>query len=200
MTGVLVEAAWITARISAALALFVASIGVVWTWLGARGRPVGWRAPGSEWRVLAMAASLIAAAALITATRGEAERVLPPAVQGAAALLSSAASLAAGAMLFWSARALGKNLAAHALARDGGSLVTTGPFAVVRHPLYVSVAVLLLAIGLAVGSLSGTFVGTGLVAAAIVWRARLEDALLARTYPGAYEEYAARVPAFLPRL
>jgi protein-S-isoprenylcysteine O-methyltransferase Ste14 len=76
-------------------------------------------------------------------------------------------------------------------------LVTTGPFAVVRHPMYMG---LMLA---AVGALgvyrtwsTALFV---IQLPVLVIRARREDELLARTFGEAWNRYAARVPAWLPR-
>ena len=117
-------------------------------------------------------------------------------VAGTAAI----AACAAAVLIVWSARTLGRSFAIRAFAPGHGALVTTGPYAVVRHPFYVSLGVLLAAGGLALGSLSGTALGIVFFAAAALWRAALEDRALARALGGEFEEYRARVPALLPRI
>jgi protein-S-isoprenylcysteine O-methyltransferase Ste14 len=76
-------------------------------------------------------------------------------------------------------------------------LVTSGPFAVVRHPMYLGLA--LAAIGaLAVYRTWSTMLFV-LEVPVLVVRARHEEELLARTFGEAWDRYAARVPAWLPR-
>jgi protein-S-isoprenylcysteine O-methyltransferase Ste14 len=77
-------------------------------------------------------------------------------------------------------------------------LVTTGPFAVVRHPMYVGLA--LAAVGaMAVYRTWSTLLFV-LQLPVLEVRARREDELLARAFNGQWSRYAARVPAWLPRI
>jgi hypothetical protein len=77
-------------------------------------------------------------------------------------------------------------------------LVTTGPFAIIRHPMYAGL--MLAAIG-SVG-LYRTWSTVLFVSQlpVLVIRAKREEELLARTFGEAWERYAARVPPWLPRL
>ena len=73
----------------------------------------------------------------------------------------------------------------------GHQLVTTGPYACVRHPGYVGMIVMVPAVMLAGGSWIATT--TALVySALIVRRAAMEDRFLQRNLDG-YRDYAARV-------
>jgi len=104
---------------------------------------------------------------------------------------------AAGAALAVRAlRALGRQLTPYPRPRDTATLVVTGPFALVRHPLYGG-ALLVLG-GL---SLLATVPATAAVAAlgALWWRkAAVEEAHLAERFPS-YAEYRRRVRRrFLP--
>jgi len=74
---------------------------------------------------------------------------------------------------------------------EGHRVVTTGPYAVVRHPMYAGYLVALLATPAALGSLPA-LVPAALLAAGIVVRTVLEDRALHAELPG-YPEYAARV-------
>lgn len=85
----------------------------------------------------------------------------------------------------------------------GGSkkrtLVTDGPYSVVRNPLYFFTA-----IGAAgVGAQSGSIALTGLLAAATAavffWVVRQEEIFLGATFPIDYAAYKALVPRFFPR-
>lgn len=75
--------------------------------------------------------------------------------------------------------------------QEGHTVISTGPYAVVRHPLYVGVIVMLLAMPLALGSYYGLLAG-GLMTILILLRAALEDRTLHDELPG-YREYAEKV-------
>jgi protein-S-isoprenylcysteine O-methyltransferase Ste14 len=70
-------------------------------------------------------------------------------------------------------------------------VITTGPYAHVRHPGYIFGSILMFGGALALGSL-WALLPAALTAAVFVIRTRLEDATLQRELPG-YAEYAARV-------
>ena len=70
-------------------------------------------------------------------------------------------------------------------------VITTGPYAYIRHPGYVFATILSVGIALALGSL-WALLPAALVALVLVIRTRLEDATLQRELPG-YAEYAAGV-------
>jgi protein-S-isoprenylcysteine O-methyltransferase Ste14 len=70
-------------------------------------------------------------------------------------------------------------------------VITTGPYAYVRHPGYTFGSVLAFGVALALGSLIA-LLPAALVVVVLVIRTRLEDATLQRELPG-YAEYAARV-------
>lgn len=79
----------------------------------------------------------------------------------------------------------------------GQPLITSGPFSIVRHPMYLGLNLA------ALGSLLlyRTWATTALVVMTpvLVVRARREDALLERVFGDRWRRYAARVPAWLPR-
>ena len=75
---------------------------------------------------------------------------------------------------------------------EGQKVVSTGPYAVIRHPMYSWALVMLLGIPLALGSWWGLLMLVPAVAG-IVWRLQDEESFLAKNLPG-YTEYKRKVP------
>ena len=75
--------------------------------------------------------------------------------------------------------------------RAGQSVVSTGPYSVVRHPMYAGALVMLLGTPLALGSWWG-LAPFLILLLTIIWRLLDEERFLARDLPG-YEAYRARV-------
>lgn len=108
--------------------------------------------------------------------------------------------IGAVALFDWSSRTMGRNWALVARTRGDASLVTTGPFAYVRNPIYVALGLFMVAMAIAYGhgrmlpiAAPIYFLGTWL-------RVRLEERVLRATFGSAYEAYAARVKRFIPGL
>ncbi len=77
-----------------------------------------------------------------------------------------------------------------------GELITTGPFALVKHPLYTSVALLVLPwLGFLLGTWLGAVIGIVMYIAARRY-APEEEALLAKTFGTAWDDYlnTVRIP------
>jgi protein-S-isoprenylcysteine O-methyltransferase Ste14 len=70
-------------------------------------------------------------------------------------------------------------------------VISTGPYAVVRHPMYAAALVMLLGIPIALGSWWGVLIMAAVVPA-LVWRLLDEERFLARNLPG-YAAYQGRV-------
>lgn len=73
----------------------------------------------------------------------------------------------------------------------GQHVISTGPYAIVRHPMYASSLVYLLGTPLGLGSYWG-YLGLVVMAPFLVWRLLDEERLLASEL-GGYAEYQARV-------
>jgi len=74
---------------------------------------------------------------------------------------------------------------------EGQRVIDTGPYAIVRHPMYSGALLYMLGTPLALGSYWG-LLGFVLMLLVIVWRLQDEEAMLARELPG-YAEYRQRV-------
>jgi protein-S-isoprenylcysteine O-methyltransferase Ste14 len=73
----------------------------------------------------------------------------------------------------------------------GQTVISSGPYALVRHPMYVGALVMLLGIPIALGSWWGVLVLV-VILPALVWRLLDEEKFLARNLPG-YVAYQKRV-------
>lgn len=82
--------------------------------------------------------------------------------------------------------------------REGQRLVASGPYAIIRHPIYASMIVAFWAEALRVGA-APAIIGAVCAAAAWSWRAVLEDRMLAARLDGA-AEYQRRVGGLFPKL
>nr|RYD51592.1 MAG: isoprenylcysteine carboxylmethyltransferase family protein [Sphingomonadales bacterium] len=104
-------------------------------------------------------------------------------------------------LLFFSAsRAMGRNWSIIARTREDHQLVTWGPFAAIRHPIYTGLFAFLLAIALAFGHWRGLILGVPLYWIGTWMRIAQEEKLLRAQFGAAYDAYAARVKRFVPGL
>ena len=97
-----------------------------------------------------------------------------------------------------SKRALGRNWSLVARTRSDHELVTWGPFAYVRHPIYSALFAWLLAMAVAFGHYRGLILGAPLYWIGTTLRIVEEEKLLRARFGLAYDAYAVRVKRFLP--
>jgi protein-S-isoprenylcysteine O-methyltransferase Ste14 len=118
----------------------------------------------------------------------------------------TAGSLVVGALLVGSGialgaasmRTLGKALTPTPVPIEGAGLRTTGPYRLVRHPIYSALLLATLGLLIAVGGAWGWV--WGLVIVGFFWaKSRWEDSLLRETYGNEWDEWAKRTGALIPR-
>jgi protein-S-isoprenylcysteine O-methyltransferase Ste14 len=95
-------------------------------------------------------------------------------------------------------RKLGKQWAVAARLVEGHKLITEGPYAYVRNPIYTGMFGMLIATGLATEHWIATIVAVMVFAAGLVIRVRTEEKLLRTAFGQEFEDYARRVPAVIP--
>lgn len=125
---------------------------------------------------------------------------MPRAAEEALAAVTIAIAIASVAFCFAAALALGKQWALVARLVESHELITRGPYAVVRNPIYLAMFGMMVATGLAVSRWQALALGIAIFLAGNEIRIRSEEKLLRGAFGRAFEEYARRVPAFLPRL
>jgi protein-S-isoprenylcysteine O-methyltransferase Ste14 len=115
----------------------------------------------------------------------------PPHPHGLAPYVAGGALLAVGIAIFvWARVAMGAAFTVLPEPRAGGELVTSGPFRLVRNPIYLGALLCL-----AGGSLYRSWIGLGLTAAiGVLWagKVRVEERYLAERFPE-YADYCRRV-------
>ncbi len=73
----------------------------------------------------------------------------------------------------------------------GQRVISTGPYALIRHPMYAAALVMLLGIPISLGSWWGVLIVIAILPA-LIWRLLDEERFLASNLPG-YAEYQSRV-------
>jgi protein-S-isoprenylcysteine O-methyltransferase Ste14 len=93
---------------------------------------------------------------------------------------------------------LGNSLTASPIPRESGTLVTTGMYSRVRHPIYFGLLTMSFGVLLDAGYWPQIIVFMMLFALLTI-KADFEEGLLMKRYPK-YKAYAAKTPRFFPRL
>jgi len=111
--------------------------------------------------------------------------------------------LAGGCLLYlWGLRALGAMFAPSSgfgvALFAGHQLITAGPYAFVRHPMYLGV--MLAAWGSLLLYRTWAVLAFSIIMFGLAVRARREERVLSDEFGEAWRAYAARVPAWFPRL
>lgn len=105
--------------------------------------------------------------------------------------------LAGLAFTVWARVTLGRNWSSEVTFKQDHELIESGPYALVRHPIYTGLFFMGLGTVLNYGRVIG-FVIFAAVCGAIWWKARQEEQIMGKHFPGAYSDYRARVPAIIP--
>jgi protein-S-isoprenylcysteine O-methyltransferase Ste14 len=109
--------------------------------------------------------------------------------------------LAFAGLLSWTgARALGRHWRLDAGLSKDHELVRSGPYRLVRHPIYTSMLCLLLGTGFLITPLPVLLLSLVLFMTGTEIRVRIEDALLAANFGEQFQEYKRGVPAYIPFL
>jgi protein-S-isoprenylcysteine O-methyltransferase Ste14 len=125
------------------------------------------------------------------------ERFLPKA---APIDIISVVLVAAGlAFAIWARRHLGRNWSGVITLKADHTLIRSGPYALVRHPIYSGLLLSLVGTAFAVGEWRG-LLGLALATWAILLRVGAEDALMAETFGDDYADYRRRTKALVPFL
>jgi protein-S-isoprenylcysteine O-methyltransferase Ste14 len=135
---------------------------------------------------------LFLASLLILSGSSEDSMALPLALSG------SVLAVAGGVVVLRSRIELGS--AWSFVPKADGGLVITGPYRLVRHPIYLGFALLATGQALAFGSWPALMIVLFGIVPTFAWRARAEEKLLRRTFGERYAAYRRRTKMIIPYL
>lgn len=116
------------------------------------------------------------------------------------ASLGSLLAISGAALVLRSRAELGSAWSLVPVANPGTGLVTTGPYHLVRHPIYLGLILLATGQALAFSSWPAFIVVLSGIVPTFAWRARAEENLLGRTFGERYEAYRQRTKMIIPHL
>ena len=122
------------------------------------------------------------------------ERFLPPGT--GAALLGTIAVVLGLGLAIWARMHLGRNWSATITLKAGHSLVRTGPYRYLRHPIYAGLLLGLVGTAAAIGEWRG-ILAVALVLIAFVRKILVEETRMGETF-SEYGEYRRQTAALIP--
>jgi protein-S-isoprenylcysteine O-methyltransferase Ste14 len=103
------------------------------------------------------------------------------------------------AVAIWARRTIGANWSGVVTLKQGHELVQTGPYRLVRNPIYTGLLMMFAGTVLLVGEARGALALP--IALAALWvKIRQEERFMLRQFPEAYPAYRRRVPTLVPFL
>lgn len=97
----------------------------------------------------------------------------------------------------WARFHLGKYWSGTITIKEDHKLIRTGPYALVRHPIYTGLVIAMFGTAIAIGELRG-ILAVILVVIAYTRKIRLEERVLDAQFGGEYEHYRREVKALIP--
>jgi protein-S-isoprenylcysteine O-methyltransferase Ste14 len=152
------------------------------------------RAPRAPVVANAAAFGLFLAALLMFSGTSEGSTALPLALSGCLLALGGAA------LIHRSRAELGQAWSFVPKADRSTGLVTTGPYRLVRHPIYTGLVLLTLGQAIAFSSWRASLIVLVGVVPTFAWRARAEEALLRRTFGERHALYRRQTTMIIPHL
>jgi protein-S-isoprenylcysteine O-methyltransferase Ste14 len=122
-----------------------------------------------------------------------------PVIPHVEALAWIAAVLCIAGLIFcvWARFTLGRNWSGIVTLKGGHELITSGPYALVRHPIYTGLLTMLVATVIVRGHIAG-IVALPLVFVSFWVKLRYEEKLMLQQFPEEYAAYQRRVKRLIP--
>ncbi|MGC2638092.1 MAG: isoprenylcysteine carboxylmethyltransferase family protein [Acidobacteriaceae bacterium] len=123
---------------------------------------------------------------------------LPILPQGLATFWVGAAVTVAGlAFAVWARQHLGANWSRSVTIKQDHQLIVSGPYALVRHPIYTGILTGFLGSAIASGQVRAA-IAFVLVSGALWYKLRMEEQWMRGQFGASYDDYAQRVAALVP--
>ena len=184
--------------------LYAAPVAILWlAWLAywfvaARNVKATRRRESHASRLGHVLLSVLAAALL--AFRGQPlhwldERFLPDTV--VAYWLGLLMVVAGLAFAVWARHDLGRNWSGTVTVKQDHELIRSGPYRLVRHPIYTGLLLAILGTAIAFGEWRG-LLAFALLTGSLLLKLRVEERFMSESFPKEYARYRAEVPALIP--
>ncbi len=111
--------------------------------------------------------------------------------------LGAAITIAGLLFAVWARAYLGTNWSRSVTIKQGHELITTGPYAVVRHPIYTGILTGFLGMAIAISQVRG-FIVLVLIFVAFWMKFRMEEQWMRSQFGETYATYARRTAALVP--
>ena len=113
--------------------------------------------------------------------------------------LGAAVTVAGLLFAVWAREHLGRNWSRSVTIKEGHELITTGPYAVVRHPIYTGILGGFLGMAIAISQVRG-FIVVVLIFGVFWLKFRMEEKWMRSQFGETYATYAQRTAALVPYL
>ena len=102
------------------------------------------------------------------------------------------------AFTWWVHETLGDNFSPFLHVRKNHELITSGPYAYVRHPMYTGLFTVLFGTFFITTNIFIFLMTAGVLAALLVYRIPREENVLMEAFPNEYDRYTSNRPRFVP--
>jgi protein-S-isoprenylcysteine O-methyltransferase Ste14 len=120
--------------------------------------------------------------------------------EGLASFYTGAAITVTGILFaVWARRHLGSNWSRSVTIKQDHELITSGPYALVRHPIYTGLLTAFFGTAIATTQLRG-LIAFALIAISLLYKLRLEEQWMRAQFGDTYAAYSRRVAALVPFL
>jgi protein-S-isoprenylcysteine O-methyltransferase Ste14 len=97
----------------------------------------------------------------------------------------------------WARIHLGDNWSGAVTVKQNHTLIRTGPYRRVRHPIYTGMLTALFGTALAIGAAYG-FIATALILIGFILKLQVEEARMRDTFPADYDDYSRHTARLIP--
>jgi protein-S-isoprenylcysteine O-methyltransferase Ste14 len=172
-------------------------VGICWLIGAIRSKPVARR---ERWPVRVFHVAILAIALGLLFSQSSrigplAERFVPE--DRRLAWVGLGVTVAGCAFALWARLVLGRNWSAAVSVKQHHELIRSGPYAIVRHPIYSGLLLGIMGTALALGEVRG-LAALALAFAAWFTKARREERFLVEQFDGAYVSYRQKVKRLIP--
>jgi len=101
------------------------------------------------------------------------------------------------AFAVWARHDLGRNWIGTVTVKQDHELIRSGPYRLVRHPIYTGLLLAILGTAVAFGEWRG-LLAFGLLTGSLLLKLRIEERFMGESFPDEYARYRAEVPALIP--